>query len=202
MAKASDNVFPKIIEAMQTTNPAAPSDSTWKIFAKADGIYARSSNATVGPFATSSGSLTFSGARVRRTTSIVGTGSTVTNITWDAESGGTPVCYDIANYHDNSTNPERLTVPANGYYEFGLYMNWASGEIASANSASVEIVLSSSKGSVNDAPAYSQFVGHGLTMTTGPVLLVSGDYATVTYLNDSGLDVSAGAQFWVKFLGS
>lgn len=55
MAKASDNIFPKIIESMQTANPAAPSDSSWKIFAKADGIYARSSNAVAGPFGSGAG---------------------------------------------------------------------------------------------------------------------------------------------------
>ena len=51
MAKASDNIFPKIIESMNTSDPAAPSDSSWKLYAKAPGIYARSSNAIVGPFA-------------------------------------------------------------------------------------------------------------------------------------------------------
>ncbi len=56
MAKASDNIFPKIIEAMQTTDPAAPSDSTWKLYAKAPGIYARSSNTIIGPFGTSGSS--------------------------------------------------------------------------------------------------------------------------------------------------
>lgn len=48
---ASDNVFPKIIESMNTSDPAAPSDSSWKVYAKAGGIYARSSNSVVGPFA-------------------------------------------------------------------------------------------------------------------------------------------------------
>lgn len=50
MTKASDNVFPKIIESMNTSDPAAPSDSSWKVYAKANGIFARSSNSVVGPF--------------------------------------------------------------------------------------------------------------------------------------------------------
>ena len=56
MTIGSDNVFPKLITAMQATDQAAPSDSSWKIYAKAGGIYARSSNGVVGPFG--SGSLT------------------------------------------------------------------------------------------------------------------------------------------------
>ena len=54
MAKASDNIFPKLIESMQTADPAAPSDSSWKLYAKAPGIYARSSNSVVGPFGAAS----------------------------------------------------------------------------------------------------------------------------------------------------
>lgn len=50
MTKASDNEFPKLIFAMQTSAPAAPSDSDWKMYAKANGVFARSSNSEVGPF--------------------------------------------------------------------------------------------------------------------------------------------------------
>lgn len=57
MTKASDNVYPKVLLDMQTSSPAAPSDATWKLHAKADGIYARSSNTTVGPFGTATGEL-------------------------------------------------------------------------------------------------------------------------------------------------
>jgi hypothetical protein len=53
MAKASDNVFPKVITAVQSTDIAAPSDGSWKLYSKPGGIYARSSNSVVGPFATS-----------------------------------------------------------------------------------------------------------------------------------------------------
>lgn len=52
MAKASDNVFPKVILGPLGT-PSAPSDASWKLFPRADGIYAISSNTTVGPFGAS-----------------------------------------------------------------------------------------------------------------------------------------------------
>lgn len=59
MAKASDNVFPRVIYGMNTADQAAPADSSWRVYSKANGIFARSSNAVVGPFgATGSVSLT------------------------------------------------------------------------------------------------------------------------------------------------
>lgn len=49
MTKASDNVFPKVLTSLNTSDQSAPSDSSWKVYAKADGIYARSSNTIRGP---------------------------------------------------------------------------------------------------------------------------------------------------------
>jgi hypothetical protein len=51
----SDNVFPKVILDAVTSDPAAPSNDNWKVFARVDGVYARSSNTTVGPFISSAG---------------------------------------------------------------------------------------------------------------------------------------------------
>lgn len=50
MAKASDNVFPRVIHGHNSADQGAPSDASWRVYAKSDGIYARSSNAIVGPF--------------------------------------------------------------------------------------------------------------------------------------------------------
>lgn len=58
MAKASDNVFPKVILGMNTTDPAAPADSSWKVYSKANGVFARSSNSIVGPLGGSGSGLT------------------------------------------------------------------------------------------------------------------------------------------------
>lgn len=55
MAKASDNVFPKVILGTGTA-PAAPTDSSWKLYSQANGIYAKSSNTTVGPLGSGGGS--------------------------------------------------------------------------------------------------------------------------------------------------
>lgn len=50
MTKASDNLFPKVLLDMQTSDPTAPTDADWKLYSKPGGIYARSSNTVVGPF--------------------------------------------------------------------------------------------------------------------------------------------------------
>lgn len=48
MTKASDNVFPKI-NLGPLGAPSTPADASWKMYAMADGVYAKSSNTTVGP---------------------------------------------------------------------------------------------------------------------------------------------------------
>lgn len=96
MTKASDNVFPKVILGPLGA-PSAPSDASWKVYPMADGVYARSSNTTVGPLgagsitvqdegtplATAATTLNFVGAGVAAT----GTGATKT-ITIGGGGGG------------------------------------------------------------------------------------------------------------------
>ena len=54
--------------------------------------------------------VTSDGARVRKSANQWGIN---TYVTWDVED------YDTHNYHDNSTNNTRLTIPVSGYYSFG-----------------------------------------------------------------------------------
>jgi hypothetical protein len=68
MTKGSDNLFPKVLLDMQTSDPAAPSDRSWKLYTKANGVFARSSNSVVGPFVSASG-----------------VGSVATDTIWDAK---------------------------------------------------------------------------------------------------------------------
>lgn len=56
MTKGSDNQNPKIILTTGVLR-AAPSGGLWEVQALADGIYARSSNAAVGPFAAAASAL-------------------------------------------------------------------------------------------------------------------------------------------------
>ena len=62
---------------------------------------------------------TFSGVSVYRTTDQLNfTSGADTAIAWDAEK------YDTDTYHDNSTNPSRLTVPADGKYLLTVHLGW------------------------------------------------------------------------------
>lgn len=125
MAKASDNVFPRVILGLQTTDQAAPSDSSWRTYAKADGIYARSSNSTVGPFGASGGVasvVTAHGCRIKRASGNVSVGNnTLTVITFDAED------FDTDSMHDNSSNTSRITIPSISGVTTGLWSFTASG---------------------------------------------------------------------------
>lgn len=113
MAIGSDNKFPKVFLTTQASNPSTPTSGDWKLFAKADGIFAMGSNATaVGPFGTGSSTPTFVGARATNTAGTSIANNTETSIPFATED------YDTDSFHDNASNNTRLTCPSgkNGYY--------------------------------------------------------------------------------------
>lgn len=63
---------------------------------------------------------TFSGAKVKLTTTQAIPNATTIVVAFDAE------VFDTESYHDNATNNSRLTVPRTGYYTFTINLNWAS----------------------------------------------------------------------------
>lgn len=65
-----------------------------------------------GTWATPAGGAAFDGAKAYRTTDVALTASVWATIDLDNEY------YDTSSYHDNSTNPSRITVPATGKYRF------------------------------------------------------------------------------------
>jgi len=66
------------------------------------------------------GSGTLGGAQAKRTTNQTISNNTETALSFDAEN------YDTDSYHDNSTNPTRLTVPATGIYLITGAIYWTS----------------------------------------------------------------------------
>jgi hypothetical protein len=76
MTAGSDNIFPKLITAVQVTDIAAPSDGSWKIYSKPGGVYARSSNSVVGPFSASGAAANLAAASYTRTSADYTTTST------------------------------------------------------------------------------------------------------------------------------
>lgn len=117
MTKASDNVFPKLILDGVTSAPAAPSNDNWKMYAMPDGIYARSSNTTVGPFGSGSVSYGSNATQVSFTPSAgasslvsradhvhnaaVGRGFGCQTANTTVSSGGTAATLDITTIDDD-----------------------------------------------------------------------------------------------------
>lgn len=82
MTKGSDNVYPKLILGPLGA-PSAPADASWKIYPMADGIYAVSSNAAVGPFGSGASLPTLLKDRVVLTSASL----TVTNTSFEDAAG-------------------------------------------------------------------------------------------------------------------
>ena len=78
------------------------------------------STPTSGSGGGASGSVVFHGCKVRNENGITTVTNTPTTPTFtDAD------IYDTDNFHDPSTNPERITVPFSGYYRINAYVSWA-----------------------------------------------------------------------------
>lgn len=126
MTKASDNLFPKVLLDMQTSAPAAPSDADWKLYAMPDGVYARSSNAAVGPF----------GA--------VGVGAVATDAIWDAAG-------DLA-VGTGANTAARLAIGTSGYVltSNGTTAAWT----AAASSEWDQIIVKASDDTVTNSSTF------------------------------------------------
>jgi len=113
--KGSDNPFPSVLVAEQGSAPATPASGYGRIYCKSDGLYFIDDDGVeTGPLGVGGGGYpTFSGCVLTKSAvQAVATGSD-TAITFNGE------VYDTDDYHDNSTNPSRLTAPATGYYMVG-----------------------------------------------------------------------------------
>jgi hypothetical protein len=167
VTKGSDNIFPKLLESMNTSDPTAPSDSSWKIYAKAPGIYARSSNAIVGPFgAASGGSSAFHGAKVYNAGTQTGTPTVA--LTFASEE------FDTDAFHDTGSNTSRLTVGTTG-----KYLLHGGTSQASTNSLYLYFRLNGTtilRGTV-------QFNGHSIREVTTITSLSATDYVELIVTN-------------------
>jgi hypothetical protein len=118
----------------------------------------------------------FSGARVYKSAALNAADfTTATNLTFDSEH------FDTDSYHDTGSNTDRLTVPADGYYDvtFNININsltadlWATATTKRFNSSSVE--QATNTGSARQSTETGN-TSNQLTGSTGPVLCTAGDY--------------------------
>lgn len=181
MTKASDNIFPKILASMNASAPAAPSDSSWKVYAKPGGIYARSSNAEVGPFGTGSGSATFVGCLATRTTSQSINNDTATAIAFNAAD-----INDSDAFHDTSTNNSRITIPSgkDGYYNFTANIIWSDASTTGYRRAYFLKNGSTIYGWTQVGQTGGSY--YGLDLAFGPIAMVATDYMEVIVRQTTG----------------
>lgn len=122
------------------------------------------------------------------------TAGAYTAILWNAES------WDVGGYHDNSTNPERFTVPAGkaGYYSAKFSLG-----IASNNAGQIYSQIGSSVGG-NWWTAWNVTAGNTSITGHGTFYLNVGDYLYVNVYKANALVTSTGdeARFTMDYLGA
>jgi hypothetical protein len=146
----------------------------------------------------------FSGARVYKSADQTAADyTTATNLTFDSEH------FDTDSYHDTGSNTDRLTVPADGYYEVSFTINvgshtadlWALAQTRRFNSSNVE--QASNTGTARTRAEVGT-TNPFLNGTTGPVFCSAGDYFTLQLQveTDNSITVATAAtSFAIKRLG-
>lgn len=102
--------------------------------------------------------------------------------------------YDTEGYHDLVTNPERLTIPEDGFYVIDALARWADN---TTGDRAVQIVLNG----VNSLAISRDEAGNGATRrlhVSTSYLLNAGDYVTCAVFQNSGgnLDVQTASTFF------
>jgi hypothetical protein len=148
------------------------------------------------------GSGSLGGARVNNVSSFPISNNTHTTLNWSNEF------YDTDGYHDNSTNPSRLTAPATGTYLYGVQIQW------SANASGERRVVIRVNGGGGSGTTGIIETNRVLPMTgsftptihsiTGIYTLSVGDYIETQVTQTSGGNLSGdggdGCHFWIERL--
>ncbi len=149
---------------------------------------------------TSSGStVAFSGAFVNLASNFTMTTGTTYTLDFDTEQ------YDTDAYHDAGTNPSRLTVPEDGYYQCGAFSGIA-------NPAGVGIfqtfLTKNGSGKVSAQALTGTALAQVYQTLLAPVFhCVAGDYFQLLVQQTSGGNATlfggtaAGTQFWIMKVG-
>lgn len=131
--------------------------------------------------------LAYSGARIRRTTGMAGAGTTQA-ITYNE------LDHDAGNYYD-AGSPTGFTLQEAGKYELGFQASFAADE---ATHESVVSIRRNGTIIATEGPSPSQWIGKGVAMFLGAEDYDAEDFFDTVFLADSGKDMSAGAEFWIK----
>jgi hypothetical protein len=162
---------------------------------------------TVSPYkvkwATPAGGSTFSGALALLTADVTISNTTTTTLNFGTETNG----YDTDNYHDNSTNSNRMTIPSGktGYFWVWVNVTWAPN---STGRRICRILKNGSVGFIMEATPTSA-ANQEPTIIGGKAFAASaGDYFELDVFQNSGgnLSVYGGSayntQFGTYYLGA
>jgi hypothetical protein len=143
----------------------------------------------------------FSGARVSKSSSQSIPDNTATVLTFESES------FDTDGYHSTSSNTDRLTVPADGYYLVGCMVTW---DLAAAGYRVVSIYRNGVAVGVAEQAGHPNATSstHAAQSCSGLARANAGDYYTVTVLQKTGGSVTVAAfgaatqtAFWITRVG-
>lgn len=120
----------------------------------------------------------------RSTTLSIGT--SLAAVDWNAEE------YDDASFHDNSTNPSRMTIPSG---TTGLFRVTANLEVdASGGELQMELRINGSR--VNYTCPRFDVAGNYLNLISPPIALSAGDYVEIWALTTSASNLQASNNSW------
>lgn len=124
------------------------------------------------------------GAQLRKSANQAYSAATLTLATWDTE------VYDVAGYHDNVTNPGRITIPVTGLYRLSCNLLITSTTYAWG-------YMTVNGAVVAGCPQVSHDLDCDLlNMTSAPMQLTAGDYVEVFFRTNVGGSLFASEQTW------
>lgn len=180
MAKISEITIDELL-FQEGSAPTTPASTKWKAYFKTDGLYVIDDAGTeYGPL---TGASTFSGAKATRGTTQSIPDATITDIGWTSET------YDTDSYHDNVTNPERMTVT-----DAGKYLVTASLEFAANTTGGRFLMIYKNTTRMHQVTQTGNISTFAAAMNISAVLdLSASDYVKIAvYQNSSGsLNVNA-----------
>lgn len=164
-------------------DPSTPATGDWQVYFKSDGIYIIDDAGTVTGPLIGEDDITFSGASLSLSGDMtLGTGGN-TSIDWDVED------YDTDSFHEGVTNPDRFTVPEDGYYAVSVNVAFVGGGGGSTGIRRVRLVKNGTVVAVaqdDDVPG---------TATTAYTIArdfscSASDYFHIAVYQSNGIDVS------------
>jgi hypothetical protein len=198
MARASDNIFPKV-QFSEEAAPATPSADQGVLYEKADGrIYFKNDAGTEHDLTGGGGATpTFSGVKLSHSANQNRANSSA--ILFNTE------IFDTDAFHNTVSNTSRITIPTTGYYEVGAAVRFdGSGD---SDHRGIRIVEDDGTIHVNAGQVHNaDLVAEAVTCSTVAFLEV-GAWIEVLVIEDSSGDVvvqgnTVSPRFWAYLVGT